>query len=166
MQTAMKLFSREAKPVAITLGDPCAVLIENSEHHFGLLLAESCGLAACPPDFLLENVFYFRASRNAVQRRNCEQIQLTRSGEIFIAKDLESGDVLPNCSERAYVVSYLSNADREELLLQVSCGRESLLFRWAQQRFGNLPGFEARDNALTSPPDYANIPPTAATFDF
>jgi len=159
MHTAVNLYSREAQPVATTLADPCAVLIENTDSHFGLLLAESCGLEACPPDFLLQNVFYFRASREAVKPRNCARVLLMRTDGIFIARDTESGDVLPNCSERAYVVSYLSQGDREELLWHVNRGRESFMFRWAQQRFGNLPGFEAHDNALTSPSDYASISP-------
>lgn len=159
MHTAVQLYSREARPVATTFADPCAVLIENTDSHFGLLLAESCGLEACPPDFLLQNVLYFRASRDSVHQRNCQRVLLTRAAGIFMARDTVRGDVLPNCSKRAYVVSYLSQGDREELLWHVNRGRESFLFRWAQERFGHLPGFEARDNALTSPEDYANISP-------
>lgn len=157
MQSAAELFTFHAKSVTVGLAEPCAVLIENSEEHFGLLLAESCTHDSWSPELRLHNTLYFRASRHGCQYRVCPEILLSTSREIFHASD--SNALLPNCSQRPFALSFMPREEYERLLAQFRSGQESILFRWTQNQFGKLPGFAAIENTLTTPPDYANIAP-------
>jgi len=162
MQSAAQLFTFNATPVAVGLAEPCAVLIENSEDHFGLLLAESCGHDSWSPEFRLNNTLYFRASRHGCQYRVCAEVLLSTSSGIFHASESET--LLPNCSQRPFALSFMPREEYKRLLAQFYAGQQSVLFRWTQNQFGKLPGFAALKNTLTTPPDYANIPPNRRDF--
>lgn len=158
MQTCAELYTRESLLTATAPAEPCAILIENTEEYFGLLLAESCLQDSWSGTLSLQSVVHFRATRRHALQQRHDEVRLAQDGGLYVLREIRSGNILPNRSRRPYTICFMPAGDHEELHWHLGRGKGSALFRWAQLRYGALPGFAAVENALSAPDDYAGVP--------
>lgn len=161
MQTVAELYARSGLPTATLVADPAMVLIENTETHFGLLLAEGCWEDSFSNRLMLDRVRWLRVSKRGLRMLDMSAVRLESVDGLCAAREEISRLWLPNMSTVPYKLFFLSSNEYVRLLAHLDKGTGKPVFLAAQKRYAALPGFGARDLGLTSPENYAMVSPDA-----
>ncbi len=160
METLARYYSETAQSLVTPLvGDSSITLVENGPRFFGALLAESCYQNSWTPHLYLEGVIWFRASRHGFAYSRIGTVSLSMDDSVSVIQHVATGKLLPNLSAMPHRTIFFTTYEHHRLERVLDLNRGSFFFSSMQRHFGNLPGFACRDNALTSPAGYAEIPP-------
>ncbi|MCW8131158.1 MAG: hypothetical protein KIS92_12485 [Planctomycetota bacterium] len=160
-QTAAQLYAVDRALTNPLVGDPSVTMLENDRAYCGVLLAASCWQQAWSPILHLEGVTWIRFERCAYAYTVLSQVALMAWDGAFGAMDSRAGRFLPNMSARPFATKFVPLADYELQGAHLQEGLGGAVFRFVQSHFADVPGFSTRENALTSPEDYARIVPPA-----
>ena len=161
MQTATQLYADARVLTAPLIGDASITLIENWPEHCGVLLAASCWQQSWSSTLHLEEALWVRYSRRACTIRKIARVALMPWEGFFGAMDSDAGLFLPNLSVRPFCTVFLPAQDFQFQHAHLGEAFDAPFFRFVQAHFAGLPGFAARENALTAPDDYAMLEPPA-----
>ena len=160
MQTASLLYASGRLLTTPLVGDPSVTLIENGPLFFGVLLARACTQPAWGNALFLEEVIWFRASRQDFKTSSHRRVCLSKKENVFCASDVDQLKAFPIPSTLPYATLFLEDQTLEHLERVLSEGRGSSLFSFAQANFGRLPGFQAQGQTLVTPLGYAELETT------
>ena len=155
MTTSVQLFRYDVKSVSMGIADPSITLIEN-DTAFSLLLAETASSDSLNDRLYLDQVTLFRAKGKSWSIHDHQRIALscTASG-VWLAQDILTGVIFHEPSLVPYHAILITQQDFASLTDSLSMNQPMDVFRFAQQHFGNLPGFSFDGNSLTTPDHYA-----------
>lgn len=160
LETHARYYSETAQKLTTPLiGDPSLTLVESGPYFLGALLAESCYQDSWSPKLFLQGVIWFRANHHNFVYARIGDVSLALEDGLSIVQHEQSGKLIPNLSTIPHRTIFFTTYEHHRLERVLDLNKGSFFFSSMQRHFGHLPGFAARDNALTTPTGYAEIPP-------
>jgi hypothetical protein len=159
MDTSPRYFTTKNVLTTPMLGDTSITLIQNQKSGFGAIIAESCYQDSWRSNLYFERVAWFRANKFGFRVTGFHQAEACEHLGRYGVKHVSTGLFFPNLSKLPHQTIFLSQREYGRLQRLLKMGKGTQAFHKVQQYFGNLPGFQAAGNTLTTPPDYSEIEP-------
>ena len=155
MDPEVQLFRYVEKLTEVAVGEPAIVLIE-CDRNFGLIVADSAEEGSTQFCLYLRRVSYLRIRKNKHHRYlDFDRIKIWKMADLWVAQECVSGNYFPAPSVVPYHVIFISRDDYAMLCDARKKKNARLVYRYAQERFGRLPGFFFSKGFLGVPDEYA-----------